>query len=541
MSMKFQCSSLLIASMVLPCIANAQSAAHYYIVKLKDTPWQQSSHGPLEPERVSTFTSKRLARVAEQSGFQVEKMLPSVNAMTLVLTASQQQQLSLSPDIEFVERDPIRTISSEEIPYGVAMTQANLIRPPQSSPKKVCVLDSGYSVEHPDLPTRNVTGASNFGTLATGDWRKDGLGHGTHVAGTIAALGGNGVGVTGVHGSAPIKLHISKVFDDAGRGAYGSDIIAAIEDCLAQGGNVTNMSLGGPHHSQAERLAFEKSYQQGMLHVAAAGNNGTSSKNYPASYSEVISVAAVDSNADKARFSQFNDAVELAAPGVRVKSTSHDLGYKLMSGTSMASPHVAGIATLLWNKHPGCTNEQLRDALQYTAIDKGDYGRDDEYGFGLIQAYTADNYLQKMGCGKPSASKPVADFDYQISMRSVYFTDQSSDDQYIAAHLWDFGDGHQSALANPEHSYFNDGHYRVSLTVTDSDGQTGIHVQTIEIDSGLPPQCEGHKQWQVDVSYQIGEVVFYQNYKYRALHWGAGIRPDLYPHLWQKLARCYAP
>ncbi|TQF68008.1 S8 family serine peptidase [Pseudoalteromonas luteoviolacea] len=520
-------------------ISIAQPDSKQYIVKVKDFGWSQRAYTPIDPARAASFVSARLEQIAAQSELHIQKKLTLINAMSIKLTEQQFTELASKPDIEFIELDPIRLAYAEETPYGVVMTQANLVSPPQTSTKKVCVIDSGYSYGHPDLPTHNVTGASNFGRLKTGDWRKDGLGHGTHVAGTIAALGGNDIGVVGIHGNAPLKLHISKVFNDAGHGAYGSDIIAAIEDCLAQGGLVTNMSLGGPHYSQAEQLAFERTYQQGMIHVAAAGNNGTSIKSYPASYTNVISVAAVDSKGEKARFSQFNEAVELAAPGVQVKSTSNDLSYKLMSGTSMASPHVAGIATLLWNKHPDCSNVQLRDALQFSAADKGDIGRDHEYGYGIIQAHDADRYLHRVGCGSSNGSLPVVDFEYAISLRSVTFSEQSHDDKQIVAFLWDFGDGQQSTHSNPVHEYRNDGQYRVSLMVTDSDNQTRIRVQQIIIDSGLPPQCEGHDLWLPNVSYQIGDVVFYLNYKYQAVHWGAGIRPDRYPHLWQKLGRCY--
>ncbi|OCQ21406.1 hypothetical protein A7985_12380 [Pseudoalteromonas luteoviolacea] len=536
----FKYSPLIAAFMLPSLISLAHAEPQQYIVKVKDGSWSTAAYAPFDPARVAAFTSERLEHVAADTNLHIQKKLTLVSAMSVKLTEQQLNELASHPSIEFIEPDPIRTAFAEELPYGIVMTQANLVSPPQTSTQKICVLDSGYSYQHPDLPTQNVTGASNFGTLETGDWRKDGLGHGTHVAGTIAALGNNGIGVVGIHSNAPLKLHIAKVFNDAGHGAYGSDIIAAIEDCLAQGGRVTNMSLGGPHYSQTEHLAFERTYQQGMLHVAAAGNNGTSIKSYPASYPHVVSVAAVDSAGNKARFSQFNDAVELAAPGVQVKSTSNDLSYKLMSGTSMASPHVAGIATLLWNKHPECNNAQVRDAMQFSAADKGEGGRDREYGFGVVQAYDADLYLQKMGCGHADASLPIAAFDYAISLRSVSFIEQSDDDKQVTAFLWDFGDGQQSTQPNPIHEYRNDGEYRVSLMVTDSDNQTRIKVTNIAIESGLPPQCEGHEPWLSHISYQIGDVVFYQNFKYRALHWGAGIRPDLYPHLWLKLGRCYA-
>ena len=134
-----------------------------------------------------------------------------------------------------------------------------------------------------------------------------------------------------------------------------------------------------------------------ILLVAAAGNDGNSAKSYPASYDAVMSVAAVDSNENRASYSQYNDQVEIAAPGSAVQSTYPTNTYASLSGTSMATPHVAGGAALVWSYFPNCSNNQIRSALTATAEDKGNAGRDNFYGYGLMQLADAYNYLNTSG------------------------------------------------------------------------------------------------------------------------------------------------
>ncbi|MCA1616878.1 MAG: S8 family serine peptidase, partial [Acidobacteria bacterium] len=188
-----------------------------------------------------------------------------------------------------------------------------------ASNRKVCIIDSGYYLGHEDLPTApNVTGDNDSGT---GNWYQDGSGHGTHVAGTIAGLGGNGKGVVGVLPGNTINLHIVRVFGDDGAWAYSSDLAAAVGKCRNAGANVISMSLGGSFSSGTEQTAFNNAYNAGVLSIAAAGNAGNTSTSYPAGYGSVVSVAAVDSSETVASFSQKNSDVEIAGPGVAVLST----------------------------------------------------------------------------------------------------------------------------------------------------------------------------------------------------------------------------
>lgn len=304
-------------------------------------------------------------------------------------------RLRKNPQIANISPDPRRYTMAQSTPYGIPMVQADQLSQNNLSARKVCVIDTGYNLGHPDLPDQNngVTGQANNSQV--GNWFNDGNGHGTHVAGTVAALSNN-EGVVGVYPG--VDLHIVKIFNDSGSWTFASDLIDGIQQCADAGSNVVNMSLGGGSSSTAERNALQSFNNQGILLVAAAGNDGNSSFSYPASYDAVVSVGAVGSNESWASYSQYNSQVEIAGPGTGVNSTWPVNTYRSISGTSMATPHVAGVAALVWSFFPQCSNTQIRDALNDTAKDKGSAGRDNFYGFGLVQARDAYDYLNTFGC-----------------------------------------------------------------------------------------------------------------------------------------------
>ena len=159
-------------------------------------------------------------------------------------------------------------------------------------------------------------------------------------AGTIAAIGGNNKGVVGVNRNGQIKLHIVKVFDNNGMWTWASDLVKAVESCVAAGSTVVNMSLGGGGYLKIEKEAYDRVYNQdGVLLVASAGNSGSSAKSYPASYPAVLSVGAVNKNNQRASFSQYNNEVDLCAPGVGVKSTVPGGDYSKYDGVSLIFVH----------------------------------------------------------------------------------------------------------------------------------------------------------------------------------------------------------
>jgi subtilisin family serine protease len=464
--------------------------------------------------------------------------------------------LQRNPHVAFIEEDveryPISILASQReaplemslpnqvVPYGVDMVQARDVWDADrngtvdsgaytGSGRKICIIDSGYYVGHEDLPTANTTGYN--GNLP---WNVDGDGHGSHVAGTIAAMN-NALGVVGVT-PGTVSIYVVRVFGDDGVWAYSSTLIDAAYKCRDAGANIISMSLGGSRSNVTERNGFATLYStNGILSIAAAGNAGTTAYSYPASYDSVISVAAVDSNKAWATFSQYNSQVELAAPGVGVLSTVpyldansltadgvsysaghiefsargeatgalvngglcdsvgawsgkvvlcergvisfydkvHNVelgggaaaaiynnvpggflgtlgdgnssaiiglsmsqedgqylvanklgvsatvassisepasGYEYYDGTSMATPHVSAVAALVWSAMPGATNAEIRAVLQDTAQDLGALGRDNYYGYGLVQAKAAIDALTGGGGGEDVAMS-VADLD----------------------------------------------------------------------------------------------------------------------------------
>jgi serine protease len=241
-----------------------------------------------------------------------------------------------------------------------------------------------------------------------GIWFQDGNGHGTHTAGTIGAVGDNGLGVVGVRNNPSLfRFHIGKGLSNEGSG-YDSSIMQAVQGCVDSGARVVSMSLGGPSGSDIARQFYKEIYDQGVLIVAAAGNSGDTGQLYPASFPYIMSVAAVDQNFTRPGFSQCNSQVEIAGPGVDILSTVPN-GYAFASGTSMACPHVAGVAAEVWARFPDCTNAQIRNVLLRSAKPIGEEeGCNRGYGWGLVQAKAAYDLLASEGCeaGGDASSSP---------------------------------------------------------------------------------------------------------------------------------------
>ncbi|MDP2991007.1 MAG: S8 family serine peptidase, partial [Kiritimatiellota bacterium] len=245
------------------------------------------------------------------------------------------------------------------------------------------VLDTGIKLTHPDLAGKIVV-SQNF---ATGSATSDDLhGHGTHVAGISAAITNNGTGVAGLGRDA--SLMNVKVMGDTGSG-YHSDIANGVIWATDHGANVINMSLGVTGTSTTLQQAVEYAWNHGVVVVAAAGNSGSSVPSYPAYYPRAIAVAASDPNDKLYSFSNFGDWVDVAAPG-NALSTTKNGGYGYMSGTSMASPHVAGLAGLVWsvardNNGDGKLNDDVRAMIENACDNIGVSG----IGHGRVNAYKA--------------------------------------------------------------------------------------------------------------------------------------------------------
>ncbi|WP_108945711.1 S8 family serine peptidase [Shewanella halifaxensis] len=517
-----------------------QNQAQRFIVQMTDRSILSLQQSKLSPAAITQAKVNLMQNTAASISADVVLSLPEVNSMAVMLDTEQYKSLSNNPNVALIEVDPKRYLMAETSPYGIGMVQANLVSDSQTANRKVCITDTGYDLGHVDLPSSGVTGDDGYGSNNTGNWYNDGNGHGTHVAGTIAAIGGNNQGVVGVNPSGLVGLHIVKVFNDSGSWAYGSDLVAAVNQCVNAGADIISMSLGGGGSSSAERQAFANAANQGVLSIAAAGNDGNSKMSYPASYDEVMSVAAVDSSGNKASFSQYNSQVEIAAPGVDVNSTWNDGGYKAISGTSMATPHVAGVAALVWSHFPSCSPTEIRGALNATAEDRGSSGRDTSYGYGIVKAKAAYDYLQNSSCGGGSVedSAPTANFNISVNGSTVSFTDASTDDKGISSYYWDFGDQTSSTQANPVHTYNSNGDFNVSLTVTDTANQSNTRSTSVTIGSNGGNGCDGVNAWDAATAYSIGDLVSYNSGKYEATWWSTGARPDVYTNVWADRGQC---
>lgn len=272
-----------------------------------------------------------------QLGAQLKVDLPHVSALAVELPASMVARVQQLPGVRYVEEDAKRYAptlrpgappptegqsfaasgKSDAVPYGVRMVQGRDVPRIDTPRVTVCIIDSGLDRTHPDLAPNAISGDSD---RVAGLWWNDEAHHGTHVAGTIAAAK-DGKGVLGVAADTELALHSVKVFGASGVWSYSSDLSAATQKCKQAGAKVINMSLGGYVPLKSERENFAQLERDGIISVAASGNDGLPIKNYPASYPSVISVAAVDSERKVASFSTYNAEVDVAAPGVGVAST----------------------------------------------------------------------------------------------------------------------------------------------------------------------------------------------------------------------------
>ncbi|WP_239617400.1 S8 family peptidase [Cohnella mopanensis] len=247
----------------------------------------------------------------------------------------------------------------------------------------VAVLDTGVQADHPDLQGRLVKGTNIVDPSSPPD---DDVGHGTHVAGIIAAKVDNNEGIAGM--TWYTKIMPVKVLDSSGAGSTYS-VAEGIIWATDHGAKVINMSLGNYAEAQFLHDALKYAYDHGVVLVAASGNDNTDRPGYPAAYPEVIAVSATDADESRAEYSNYGDYIDVAAPGTSIPSTYPGSRYAALSGTSMASPHVAALASLIRTANASLTNVEVMDLLRHTAKDLGASGRDKDYGYGQIDVQSA--------------------------------------------------------------------------------------------------------------------------------------------------------
>ncbi|MES2124548.1 MAG: S8 family peptidase [Gemmatimonadota bacterium] len=319
------------------------------------------------------------------------------------ISADEAVALAADPNVELVEADRLWAptdlgddfdpsdrwaayrVRVDDVPYGVTNVTAPAVWATGNRGEgvKVAAMDSGGDASHPDL---NYVGGYNAVTRTTSGWADDiGAcnGHGTHVAGTIAALD-NGSGVVGI---APrSQLYAIKVFENVSGSclAYTSSQINGLQWAVTQGIRLVNVSIGGSY-SPSYDAAIQTAAASGTYLIAASGNNGGAVL-FPGSSAYSIAVAAVDGNNNRASWSDYGPEVDFSAPGVSINSTMPGGGYGYKSGTSMATPHVVGVSALILSAFPSLSFSQLYQKLRDGALDLESGGFDNNTGYGLVRA-----------------------------------------------------------------------------------------------------------------------------------------------------------
>lgn len=319
---------------------------------------------------------EQMDKVHKDNGGRVMEFIPELGVQVVEVpqgrAAEKVASYSRNSHVEFAEPDYIaKAVFTPNDPYFERQWGMSKIQGPQawdlstgSERIAVAILDSGIDQDHEDLASQ-VIASVNFTNSRTVD---DRFGHGTHVAGIASAITNNALGVAGL-GYRTVLFNV-KVLGDEGQGFY-SWVARGILWAAQNGAKVINLSLGGNKPSKVLERAVELAWSKGVIIVAAAGNDNTSSPFYPAAYPQCIAVAALDPEDVRAFFSNYGSWVDIAAPGVDIFSTTpnHDnyihkygiaLGYDYLSGTSMASPHVASTAALVWARYPYLKNEEVR-------------------------------------------------------------------------------------------------------------------------------------------------------------------------------------
>jgi minor extracellular protease Epr len=316
-------------------------------------------------------------------GGQIQHSYHHIPACSITIPIEAVPGLRRNPRIISIEPDQEVTILDQTPDWGLGVLDAPAAWESGLSGAgvKVAVVDTGIA-PHEDL---TIAGGMSFTSYTTS--YADDNGHGTHVAGIIGAAD-NQVGGVGIAPQA--SLYAVKVIDGSGAGTL-SDLISGIDWCITNDMDIVNMSIGTPDDSPALEQIVDQAYSQGLLLVAAAGNDGTlagdsDTVKYPANYDSVIAVGAIDAGNNRASWSACGSQVEVVAPGEGITSTFLNNSYATLSGTSLSTPYVSGDLALLKQAHPDLSNLQLRAALDENVVDLGEAGRDTWYGYGLIQA-----------------------------------------------------------------------------------------------------------------------------------------------------------
>ncbi|MHB8840406.1 MAG: S8 family peptidase [Candidatus Aquicultor sp.] len=361
--------------------ASADIAPGEMIVKLK------ASYSSKFLEKANKKMQAQSIAAANSDGAQLIK-LPQAMSVDRAL-----QEYRKLPCIEYAEPNYVRHVldvpNDEYYSYQWAIPEVGVPAfwnslPSASTEITVAVIDSGVDYDHPDLTGKIIKG---YDFVNRDNDPMDDLGHGTFVAGLIAANANNDIGIAGIAPMAKI-LAVKAINDEGSCNDY--DVAQALTYAVDHGAKVINMSFGGPGQSWTLKRALTYAHQQGCIMVSSAGNDSTDEPYYPASEGTVFAVSALDDNDELAVFSNYGPSIDIAAPGVDIVSTCYDGNegscYAIASGTSAAAPIVSGVVAMLASTHPNYTFSQLRRLILRSTRDLGEEGRDDYFGYGLIDA-----------------------------------------------------------------------------------------------------------------------------------------------------------
>ncbi len=442
------------------------------------------------------------------------------------LSAAAAAGLAGNPNVAFVEQDQVAYAFAQTVPTGVrrifADDNTNLDIDGSDDVRvdaDIAIIDTGIDLDHVDLnvvASTDCSGGSPFNS-SCGSGGDDDNGHGTHVAGSAAAIDND----TGVVGVAPgARLWAVKVLRADGSG-YISWIVAGIDYVTANADKieVANMSLGCECSSDAMDEAIASSVVAGVTYAVAAGNSDADAATFsPANHPDVITVSALadfdgepgvlgsptcreDEDDTLANFSNWGSTVEIAAPGVCILSTWNDGGYNTISGTSMASPHAAGAAGVL-----AASGDYTPDEIRSTLINAGNFDWTDDSGDGIqeplldVSNATVFNPATVLGDGGGTTnSPPTASFTFTCTELTCDFDGSGSTDSdgTISSYDWDFGDGTTGSGVTVSHTYAAGGTYTVTLTVTDDGGASDSESQSVTVSEstgdGISLTATGYK------------------------------------------------
>lgn len=363
-----------------------QGISHYkkqeVVVKFKTPPSAEALERIKEHIRAREVKKLGYAYVFDSESWSTERLLDYFEAQAIEYAEPHYLYVTnAAPNEDFQPNDELYrryqwNLPVIETPAGWSFTKG-------SEGVLVAVVDTGATLSHPDLAGHLAEG---YNVIDPGSPPEDDVGHGTHVAGVISALTDNGQGVAGM--TWYNKVMPVKVLDSTGMGSTYS-VAEGIIWATDHGAKVINLSLG--NYASAEFLhdAIRYAYDRDVALIAATGNDNTSQPGFPAAYPEVLSVSATNPYGEKASFSNYGDYVDVVAPGESIASTYIDNQYAALSGTSMASPHVAALAALVRSANPALKNTEVYDIIRQSTTDLGSAGRDPYFGYGQIDVARA--------------------------------------------------------------------------------------------------------------------------------------------------------